>query len=118
ERQRAPPAVLSKGLPRDEFAGQPACAVHLPGLVQSNDAGMLERRGAACLLQQALDILGGSIAAGARQLERDRAPELGIPRFVDRAEPAGTEEFTQLKFADPHFGFRIVDFGLWISDCG
>ena len=79
---------LAQGLSLDQLHGDVEGAVGLADVVDGQDVGMIQGRGRAGLLLEALAAIGIRRDGGGQDLDRDLAPELRVPRPVDLAHPA------------------------------
>src|SRR5205085_12313797 len=85
----------------DEVTG---AVLRLAGLVDGDDAGVLELGGAAGLAQEAVDLLLARQAARAQDLDGDGAVEFGVAGAEDRAEGADAQLLQQLELAQAPAG--------------
>ena len=100
ERQRTGLETLGQSRPLDELEDEGLDPALGGDAVDRADTGMAERRQHARLAVKACDALGIGGEAGRQELERDVAIEAQIPRAMDLAHPAASDEARDLVVLD------------------
>ena len=91
---------LAEALPLDELHGDPGVAVVLADLVDRDDVRVVEGRGGARLVLEALEVLAALREPLGEQLDGDLAPEPGVAGAKDATHAAGAELAEDLESRD------------------
>jgi hypothetical protein len=101
---------VAERLAFEQLHGDELRALELVDLVDGADVRVVQRRRRARFTQKPTDRLLVADPVRGQELERDRARELGVFRFVHDAHAAGTERFEHTimgdDFADHRDGFN------------
>jgi hypothetical protein len=82
---------LAEGLPFHELHRDVGRPVGFADVVDGQDVGVVQSRGRARLLLEALAALGMAGHGGRQHLDRDVAAEPGVGRAIDLSHPAGAD---------------------------
>ena len=111
ERQRAPFDLLVQALAFQQLHGDEVLAVAFLDGIDGADVGVVERRGGARLLLEALQGVGVLLEIPGKKLKGDVTPEPGVLSFIHHAHAAGAQFFHDgvVKKALPDQGFQSQD---------
>jgi hypothetical protein len=101
ERQRACGEELAKRVSFDALHGDPRDAVRRPDVVDRHDVRVVQRGGRAGLFLEALEPFLVRSERGRKDLDRDVAPEPGVPRAIDLSHAARAERREDLVRPEP-----------------